>query len=458
MRRALVLALLCAAMPAAAQEDSDLSRIPSTVDNPAATPPPATTPSHGKYFLQDALSLLSRRGTFAVPYPGSPSSPWANRTSVDAMDQWSLADNLTAHLSDRLDVTFAEGMGFPGDAVRNDFREGYLSWEPLQQTYLEFGRINVRNGIAYGYNPTDFFKSRTLVAQSSADPSALRENRLGTVMLRGQTIWDSGSLTLIYAPKLRTPTPLTATGDWIDPGFGQTNGADRFLASLALDVGEWNPQALVYHESGRTKFGLNLSHLIGDAIVAHAEWAGGESANLIAEALAFGKETGTLPPFATTQPPVPTSRAFRNDLAIGGTWSGGESELMVTVEYEFHQAGLSSHDWHDWFAAGATDPALGQQLWFVRAYAADQQQPMSRHQLFTHVSWSDAFILHLGLSVFALTNLNDGSTTAQFSAGYDINDNWSVAAFVGGSFGGARTEWGSSPGAASAIFQVSRYL
>ena len=46
------------------------------------------------------------------------------------------------------------------------------------------GRINVRNGAALGYNPTDFFRSGALRSVVSIDPNSLRENRLGTVMLR----------------------------------------------------------------------------------------------------------------------------------------------------------------------------------------------------------------------------------------------------------------------------------
>ncbi|MDE2181851.1 MAG: hypothetical protein KGJ78_02390 [Alphaproteobacteria bacterium] len=455
MRSAILLALMCAAAPAIAQEDSDLNRIPSSVENPAS--PSQSAPSHGKYFLEDAFSLSSWRGTFAVPYPVPRASTWANRTSLDALDQWALSDDLTVSFSDRFDVGFAEGTRFPVDAVRNDFREGYVTWEPAPDTYLEAGRINVRNGIAFGFNPTDFFKTRTRVAQSSADPSALRANRLGTVMFRGQTIWGSGALSLDYAPKLRTPTPLTATGDWIDPGFGQTNGSDRFLATLSLDVGDWDPQALIYHEGGRTKFGLNASHLVGQSIVAYGEWAGGTAPDLIARAIAFGKATGSLPAAMAALPPTRTTSTFQNDLAVGAYWTG-ENKVTVSLEYEFHQAGFSGRDWHDWFAIGAADPAAAPGLWYIRAYASDQQEPMSRHQAFARVSWDDAFILHLGLSAFVLADLRDGSTTAQISAGYDASDSWSIAAYAGGTFGGARSEWGSLPGAANVIFQVTRYL
>jgi len=55
---------------------------------------------------------------------------------------------------------------------------GYASWEPLDRTYLDLGRINLKSGVALGFNPTDFFKTRAVVEPLSADPSVLREDRL----------------------------------------------------------------------------------------------------------------------------------------------------------------------------------------------------------------------------------------------------------------------------------------
>ena len=52
-----------------------------------------------------------------------------------------MAKDLTFNLSDSLGVTEAEGIGFPTKAVRNDLREAYVSWEPVERYYLEAGRI-----------------------------------------------------------------------------------------------------------------------------------------------------------------------------------------------------------------------------------------------------------------------------------------------------------------------------
>jgi len=455
-RAAFIVALLGAAVPAAAQEDNDLSRIPGAIDSaPAAEAPQAA--AHGKYFLEDALGLLSYRGSFAVPYPYAVPSRWANRTSFDMLDTWKLASNLSAVFSDRLSATFADGVEFPSDVVRNDPREAYLTWEPLPQTYLEAGRINVRNGVAFGYNPTDFFRARTTVSQSSADPGALRENRLGTVMVRAQRIFDGGTVEFVYAPKLHTPARVGAVADPLDPKFDQTNAADRFMAAYSFELEEFSPQILVYHESGRTKIGFNASHPVSNSIIAYLSWTGGEAPSEIADAIAFGKRTGTLPPSIPVLPPTSSSHAFRNDVSAGAYWTGEDKET-VSLEYNYHQTGFSKRDWKNWFAIGA-DPAAANEMWFIRGYASDQQDPISQHQMFARVDWSEPFqIEHLDVNGFVMTSIEDGSCLGQFAVGYDLSDNWSVGAYFGGSTGGARSEWGSLRDAASATVQVTRYL
>jgi hypothetical protein len=446
--------ILCA-VPAAAQENDDLGRIPGTIAS-APAPAPDTT-AQGKFFVENALSLSSYRGTFAVPYPYQPASRWADRTSLDALDQWTLAPSLTATVSDRLSASFADGVGFPEESVRNDLREAYLTWEPMPQTYLEAGRINVRNGVAYAFNPTDFFRSRTAVAQASADPSAQRENRLGTFMFRGQRIFDGGTLTVIYAPKLHTPAPLGKRVDWIDPNIDQTNTADRFLASISFEIEDFSPQVLVYHESGRTKFGLNISHPVGDSIIAYASWAGGVAPNLVTDVFRFGERTGTFPAVATAGFPADTSRAFRNQLSLGAAWTSVE-KISVTVEYEYNEAGFSKQDWRDWFTTGA-DPAYSQLAWYVRGYAGDQQQPMSQHQMAVWSSWFEPLgIDQFSLGGFALISPLDGSALGQISGSYNLSDRWSVGLFLSGSTGGRRSEWGSLQSAGSAIFQLVRYI
>jgi hypothetical protein len=276
-------------------------------------------------------------------------------------------------------------------------------------------------------------------------------------MLRAQRIFDGGAVEFVYAPKLHTAAPIGALADPFDPKIDQTNGADRFMAAFSFDLEEFSPQVLVYHESGRTKLGLNISHPIGSAVIAYASWAGGNAPNTIVDAIAFGKRTGTLPSFVPVLPPTSMARAFQSDLSLGAYWTS-EYKTTVSLEYNFHQAGLTKSDWRNWFATGA-DPSLAPQMWYIRGYASDQQEPISRHQIFARVDWLEPFhIEHFDLNGFVMTSLADGSCLGQIAASYDISDKWSVGAYLGGTTGGARSEWGSLRNAATATVQVVRYF
>lgn len=454
MKQAIVLvALFGFAVSAAAQENDDLKMIPGAVET--AAPPPAAAEDRGKYSFADAFGWYGYRGTLAVPTGSAIPSRWNDRVSADALVTFTLTERLRVTASDVLSASFADGVGFPRQSVRNDLRELYATWDVAPETYLEAGRINVRNGVAFGFNPTDFFRARTSVAQSSSDPGAMRNNRLGTVMIRGQKVFMGGSVELIYAPKLHSPVPMGGLAYPLDPKIDQTNGSDRVLASLSFEWEEFSPQLLAYYDSGRLKIGLNASHPIGNSIIAYASWAGGKAPDESADAIAFGKRTRTFPSYLP--PMVPTARGFKNDVAAGAYWNGEDKET-ISVEYNFHQAGFSKEDWRNWFITGSY-PMYRDVMWYIRGYAADRQDPISRHQAFARADWIEPFhILHADINAYVMTDLADGSCTGQLGASYDISDYWSVGGYAGATTGGRKTDWGSLRGSTSVIVQIVRYL
>jgi hypothetical protein len=458
---AVLAASLVAAMPAAADENSDLQLIPGAVgEAPTEAPQP---PPPGKLFLEDAFALPASRGGLVVPFPPPQPALWQNRTSLDATYQWHLSEVLTATLSDRFNVIEQNDYDFPDHSnLRNDFREGYLTWEPGARTYLEAGRINLRNGVALGFNPTDFFKTNTVLDQASLDPSVIREDRLGVLMLRGQAIWGGGSASLAFAPKVQSALSVSASeqASGFDPRFDRTNPADRLLLSVNLDFADLSPQALVYHEGNRTRFGLNVSRQVGQSVIAYAEWAGGQEPTLIAQAVNYGKRTGTLPENAPVLPPTATGASFQNDLVVGASWTSAE-KITVNLEYHYSQAGFSAADWRNWFAIGAARsnvPPVTGELWYIRGYAADQQQPLTQHEIFLRADWTDAIVTNLEFSAFTFVNLYDGSTLSQLSASYYLSSAWTIGAYATATFGGARSQYGSQPQARSIIAQAIRYF
>jgi len=459
------LALLSAAVAAPAAEDSDLDRIPnlpsapssSPSSSPSTPPSPAHPPSHARLYLENALTVATLRDP-VVPFPPPPPDRWQNRTSADLIADWRARQSLKLALSDRIDVYASEHQTWWSRAtVRNELREAYASWEPRARTYLEAGRINVRNGVALGFNPTDVFRPRTLVGQASLDPSVLSRNRLGTVMVRAQAILDRGALSLIYAPKLFEPSPIGGNPIGVDPRIDATNAAHRLLASASGNAGDTSVQMLAYLERRRSKLGLALTRPLGDSVVTYAEWTLGYEADLIARAIEYGRQTGTLPPNAPPPIPADPALAWRNDVAAGASWAIA-TRLTLNLEYHFHQGALDGEDWARWFAAGRANPLLAPELWYIRGYAADQLEPASQHNAFVRVAWPNAALDNLEVDAFAFVNLRDGSTLTQASASYAMSDRWTFMLLLSANLGTPQSERGSLPQGSSAIVELVLYL
>jgi hypothetical protein len=97
-------------------------------------------------------------------------------------------------------------------------------------------------------------------------------------------------------------------------------------------------------------------------------------------------------------------------------------------------------------------------LWYLRACANDQEEPVSRKQIFLRIDGTNAFVRDLELSAFTILNPEDGSSLAQLSAQYYVSDAWTVGFLASVNRGGRHTEWGSLPQRGGAILQLIRYF
>jgi len=278
---------------------------------PAVAPPGA-----GKLYLEAALGQASPSGQTGTRQVG--------RLSLDYAITTSLNNGLRATFSNRLDYFDPEPSGT--DTIVNSLRELYLSWQnPAATRVLEAGRINLRYGPAYGYNPTDFFRDGSVRALTTFDPLALRENRLGTFMLRGQTLWDGGSLSLALAPKL---ADQSSNSGW-SVDAGATNNRHRALAVLGT---QWSPsvnsQTLLYWQDGNsTALGVNVTALVSDATTAHLE-------------ITHSSE----PTLLTRTQGATTPTVARNRLAGGLTYTTAR-KLSLTAEYHYNGFAPDSAEW-----------------------------------------------------------------------------------------------------------------
>jgi len=298
----------------------------------------------------------------------------------------------------------------------------------------------------------------------STDPTVLREDRLGTVMLRAERIWEGGSLTAAFAPELHAPSPIYTNLDLpsFDPMLDRTNAEHRFLlkASLAL-ADNFNPELLVYHAGNRTQVGGNLTLELGREVVGYLEWAGGERASLIDDALRYGRQTGSLPANAPAVIPYNGEQRFDNDVSVGFSWTPAETRLTFNFEYHYHEAGFAPRDWHSWFGAfprSGNRPAVAATLWYIRSYAQDQQEPISQHSAFVRADWVDAFVPDLELTALAGIDLQDGSVGVQATADYYLSRAWTIGALASFSVGGQRSDFGSLPQAGTILLRAIRYF
>lgn len=428
MRRHTVLStlLMCSALSSPAARAADApDALPSDLDalslaDQAPTEPKAVT-RPWRLFVEGSLRRTS------IDDPDSRYE--SNRASIDGRIDATLAPGVRAVFSDRLDLRHSNRRGVEGDV--NTVREAYLSWAPSDHQIIDLGRVNVRHGSAYGYNPTDWFKEGAVRSVVSLDPAVLRENRQGTVVLQGQQLWSGGSLTAAYSPNL---------GDKPNPGtfslnVGATNPHHRWLLAGSTKFSDkLNAELLLFGgQSTREQLGLNLSGLVGDATVVFGEFSVGKGPSLIAQALNLNADS-----------------RYRSRAAVGLTYTT-TFNLSLTAEAEYNEAGPTRRQWR---ALPGSDP-LGQ-LRLLETSQTLQDLP-ARSAGFVYALWKDALVRRLDLSAFVRRENETRSRVQWLEARYHWDQVDLVAQWQ--QFSGSRQSiFGSVPQSRTIELAVRFYL
>jgi hypothetical protein len=366
--RALCLIALLAAAPAFAADDDA-----AALGLADKTVVPTEQARDWHAFVEAAWNVAALRGTDSMQQ--------FERLSLGFSFDKLFAPNWRAAFADRIDAWWQQEPSRQYNV--NTLQEAYVSWQPRPDRIADLGSINTRYGVAYAYNPTDFFRTDAVRSTVSADPAVQRENRLGTVAARGQALWTGGSLTALYSPKLADHPNDSA----FDPDFGATNGKNRWLIAGSQQLSDhFNPQWLLFGTVGEPpQFGLNLTALLNDATVLSLEWSGGRSSSLLVQALS-----------------LPSDTAFRSRLAANLTYTT-PNKLSLTVEYEYNGAALDRDSWDD---LGRSSLAAYVRY---RTYVADVQDPPTRHRFFLRAFWQDALVNHFDLTSNAFVDAVDRS-------------------------------------------------
>jgi hypothetical protein len=409
-RRAVVVALaLWAAMTGsavhAADPDPDAGALAL---ESAPIDPPAASGGGLKLSLEAAVGRAWLRGQGAEHRS-------LRRGSVDVVYATRFAPQWQFVFSDRVDALHPHD----GDATVNSLRELYVGWQdPAAQWAAEVGRVNLRQGPALGFNPTDFFRDGALRVSTTVNPLLVREYRLGSVMVRAQRMWADGSLSVALSPEL---DDRPDSEGW-SADLGATNARDRLLLSLST---RWSAstssQLHLYAErGGRPQVGASLSSLLGDATVLYAEWAWSREPSLLHRAQ--GQES---------------ARQSGHRAAAGLTYSTS-TRLSLTAELEYNDFALSSNERK---ALATAAPALFGAYFFE---AQRRQDLAARRSVMLYAKQTDAVWRNLDLTALVRTNPGDRSTMGWLEVRYHFpNVDLSLQALQ--YRGRAGSEYGSSP-------------
>ena len=246
MKRCLTALILLLALTSARSSDDELSAL-SLADQPAAEAAPNRP-------WQMFLELGAGRALQRNP---ANSLTTDRHLSLDFRYDQLLSNGWRTVFADRIDIN--QPAQRPGiESTINTLKEAYLSKRLSPYQLIDFGRIDARQGVSLGYNPTDYFRAGALRSVTSIDPISLKKNRQGSAMIRGQTFWDSGSVTALYSPKLAKQPSEQA----FDLNWGATNNRNRWLLTATQRLGEAiAPQWLLYKEEGTpVQLGFNRNY------------------------------------------------------------------------------------------------------------------------------------------------------------------------------------------------------
>lgn len=335
------------------------------------------------------------------------------------------APSVTFRLSDRL-----EWLANPpaGQAqTLNILREFHLSdtlpWSPQGGLCgVDAGRVNWKLGNSLWYSPLDYFKRNASVSTAAMTPASIRENRLGTVMLRGQCDSGPNVVQAAFVPRLRKDRTPDTSGYSL--GLDRTNPDDAFIVrgSRTLAEGSTAEASVLYRDGEGSTVGVGLSQLFGDAVV-----MGLDLANAPALSGADGRPFGR--------------RATRAALSLAWTIPAGPT---LTLEMFHQQDAYGAAAWNTVRGSGGTAPPPAF-ISYVVARSGLQELP-TRTSYFAMLNWLRAFD-NPNYELLSAVSWNpyDGSHYMEASATWHIGASSSLQFLLERNQGAAHTQYGITP-------------
>ncbi len=276
---------------------------------------------------------------------------------------------------------------------------------PIQDAFLFFGKKNIREGVGFGFNPTDFFGEKKTVDRSRREEDR-RVEREGDYVVGMDAFFDKFSVSAGVCPR-------------IDVGQSDT----RVFAKATVLLDEINTDlSLHYLGSSLSGVGYNLSSTFGDSLVVYSETA-----------YRYGISSKKV--VALIQDGTPRQYKIREeghtqfvDTVLGGQFTCSDRSNVI-LEYHYHGGGYDDAQWrsltdysqysHDLYLKN-TAPEL-MKSYLQQANGLMNVGKMRQHMVFLRYSCPELFDRTLA-SVAILYGLADGSCVSMPYIEYRYSD------------------------------------
>lgn len=434
------------------EEDADLDFLPPANDETYGQSPDVEKVKKQNFALTlgNTYQLVDwkdqKKLVFSIPNQGNPD--WNNLGQLGMRGELPLGTNITIKTNMLFNAYARQNDEFNSpDDLRLDINEAYASWQISPTLFADMGRINIKSGVANGFNPSDYFKVGSVLVRNTEDTSQLRDSRLGALLVRGQKLWDGGSLTLLISPEFNdNSNHWFSDKDTVGLNLQKTNDRTRTMLKFTYRVSEdFSPEFIYYNESDKHNFGLNISNALNNQWLAYAEWNVGKRRNLIDEALLEARKSGYLDPAVTQQFSDDKGVRYLHQFAIGASYTS-VSNITTNLEYHYNGAGLSKIDAERWFEAGSNtrnSPVALAQLLSIRGLAQTRGEPFGKQTLFLRSNWTDAGMDDLELTGLLITDLKDDSSLVQVGTVYRPNAEITLSLRLARFHGERKSNYGS---------------
>ncbi len=334
-------------------------------------------------------------------------------------------------------------------AIKLNVKELYRRIDLASDHFLEMGRINIREGVARGYNATDYFKGGGLIFDSLI-PSERRENRLGTLLVQSTLFLDRTTLKMLYAPRISVKkNKIWSDKEKVGLLLDTTNYKDR--ASLYMDLKLYDGLSsswILHHNEEGLNVGLNLSFAVDNWIfynecnLKHAQ----KSISKSIEALRLSEAVKKV--FDAEQ-----NYIYQGSLGLSYT---SDNNIVSTIEYIINSGGMDKLSWNRYFEL-QDNKAFKNQLLAIRKHHQVNEEQISQETLFTQIN-INALKPGVDMHLLAFINPQDTSALGQIEMQYSAQKDLIISLSARRMFGQGESEYGSFGRALTMVAKFEYYF